>query len=423
MPPRSARRAIVATVGVLFAVQLATALLPFGLGALAPLLRDRFDLTRGEVGLATTAVFASMALLSIPMGAAADRLGVTRGLGIAGVLVALGVAGMALSDRYPVLLAALAVGGAGYAAVTPATNKGILAAVPGAGRGRAMGVKQMGVTAGGMVAAALLPASIVRSGWRPTLLETASAIGLVALAGAWTYRRLTGGPGRARVAAADGGPAAPVRRILALGAIVGVMIAAQHAVGTYFTLFLVDARGVRVTTAAGALTLLHASATAARLGWGYVSDRLRGGRLRTIASIGACSVVGLVALAAGGSTMPWPAMLVLAAFLGASTQGGNAVFQTALAEEDETRAGRASGIGMAVGFAGAIVVPPAFGAVVDGTGSYTLPFLAVAGGVGVASIAALRLARRSEPAAAGNSTSGAPIPAAGGRREGHQDRI
>lgn len=389
-------RRVTLIVGVLFAVQLATALLPFGLGALAPLLRDRFGLSRGEVGLATTAVFTSVALLSIPMGRVADRVGVAASLTVAAVLVAIAVAAMAVTERYSVLLGALAVGGVGYAAVTPSTNKGILAAVPPAGRGRAMGVKQMGVTTGGVVAAAVLPASIVRYGWSRTLLATSIGIAVLGLAGASVYRLVTGEARTAGRPPTDGHEGLVTRRLLALGGVVGVLIAAQHAVATYLTLFIVDERGARVAAAAAALTLLHASGTVARLGWGYVSDRLPGGRLPTIALIGASSVLGLVALATVGASLPWPAMLALVALLGISTQGGNAVYQTALAEEDEARAGRASGIGMTLGFAGGIVLPPAFGAAVDVTGSYSVPFLAVAAGVGVASIAVLRLARRSE---------------------------
>ena len=387
-------RRVAPTVGVLFGVQLAMALLPLGLGALAPFMRERYDLTRGEVGLATTAVFLSVTLFSIPMGGVADRVGVWGSLTVAATLVALGMAGMAVAERYGVLLGVLAVGGAGYAAVTPATNKGVLAAVRYSQRGRAMGVKQMGVTASGMVAAAVLPASIVRHGWTPTLLATAAAIAILGIAGAIAYRLVTG-ERLARDGAAPDRPHGVARRLLALGAVVGMLVAAQYAVATYLILFLVDERGAQIAAAAAALTLLHGTGTVARLGWGYLSDRLGGGRLPTIALIGATSVFGLVALAAVGDSLPWPALLFLVAFLGVSTQGGNAVYQTALAEEDEARAGRASGIGMTLGFAGAIVMPPAFGATVDATGSYAVPFVAVALGVGAASIGALRLARRS----------------------------
>jgi cyanate permease len=63
--------------------------------------------------------------------------------------------------------------------------------------------------------------------------------------------------------------------------------------------------------------------------------------------------------------------------LGISTQGGNAVFQTAIAEEAPDRAGWASGIGMSLGFTGAILAPPVFGATVDETGSFAVALVAV----------------------------------------------
>jgi nitrate/nitrite transporter NarK len=235
-----------------------------------------------------------------------------------------------------------------------------------------MGVKQMGVTAGGMVAAAILPASIVRHGWSPTLIATAAVVMVLGIAGAFAYRSVTGGSRPHHRPTADR-PEGVTRRLLSLGAVVGMLVAAQHAVATYLTLFVVDERGASVAAAAAATHPATQSGTVARLGWGYVSDRLPGGRLPTIALVGTTSVVGLVGLAVVGDSLPWPALLVLVALLGVSTHGGNAVYQTAFAEEDEARAGRASGIGMTLGFAGAIVMPPAFGAAVDAIGSYTVP--------------------------------------------------
>ncbi|HSJ51384.1 MAG TPA: MFS transporter [Actinomycetota bacterium] len=399
-PAPLSTRARATTVGVLSGIQLLMALIPFGIGALAPIVRDRFDLSRGEVGLATTAVFTSVALLSIPMGRLADGIGVARSLVAAGALVAAATAGLALAERFEVFLALLLIVGVGYAAVTPATNKGIVRAVPARVRGRAMGIKQMGVTGGGMVAAAVLPATIQSVGWRPTLLTTGLAIGLLVWAGAGVYRQLVRDDTSTPGAGARAAHGVATRRLLGLGVIIGLMIGAQHAVGTHLSLFLVDERAMTVTGAAAALTLLHSSGTAARLGWGYVSDRVPGGRWRTVGLIGSTSVGALILLALVGRVLPAGPLIVLVVLLGVSTQAGNAVFQTALAEEDEERAGRVSGIGMSIGFAGAIVAPPTFGMAVDAAGSYTGPFLVVAGVVAAATVAAFRLAPAPGPAAA-----------------------
>lgn len=215
----------------LFTAQFSTALIPFGLGALAPVVRDRYDLTRREVGMATTAIFVSVAVLSVPMGRTADRLGVAPTLAIASGTIGVAVAAMGMADTFAVLLSCLAVVGIGYAAVTPATNKGIVAIVPTRARGRAMGVKQIAVTAAGAAAAAFLPGSVERVGWRVTLLGAGAAIAVIGGTAALAFAALAG---TWRTWSPSGRALAVVlaRRLLSLGAVVGVLVAAQAVVGT-----------------------------------------------------------------------------------------------------------------------------------------------------------------------------------------------
>jgi predicted MFS family arabinose efflux permease len=261
-----------------------------------------------------------------------------------------------------------------------------------------MGVKQMGVTAGGAVAAATLPFAVERSGLSATLVATAVVIAAIGVGAGVVFARRgpSVGVGPARARAPRPAPALR-RRILRLGGAVGAMVAAQHVVATYLTLFLVDRRGMGATEAAGLLTVLHVSGTAARLGWGWVSDRV-GSRLRTMGAIGSVSVASLLVLAVAGPTLPVPVLAALVAVLGAATQGGNAVYQVAIAEEDVARAGWASGVGMTLGFSGAIVAPPAFGAVVDATGSYAAGLTLTALVVAAAVLVVRGLARGRPPA-------------------------
>jgi MFS transporter, ACS family, aldohexuronate transporter len=390
----SARGPYLVPVAALFAAQFAVAIVPFGIGALAPFLREAYDLERSQVGLASSVIFVAVASCSVPAGRLTDRVGVARAVALSCALVALGTVGLAVLGMPFAVAASLLVVGFGYALISPATNKGVIAATPPRVRGRAMGVKQMGVTAGAAVAAATLPVAVQRAGLSRTLLVAAVAIATLGFAAAATFHsrvgRLAVGPG------ADGHPGRPDplrrRRILRLGGAVAGMVAAQHVVATYLTLFLVERRGLTAIEAAGLLTLLHASGTVARVGWGWVSDRL-GSRLGTIGVIGSVSVGSLLALAAFGARLPALAFLALVAVLGAATQGGNAVYQVAIAEEDVERAGWASGVGMALGFTGAIVAPPLFGAVVDSTDSYALGLALTAGVVGVAVAVVRRLAQ------------------------------
>lgn len=360
--------------GALFAAQFAAASLPFGVGALAPYLSRSIGLSAGEIGLATALIYAFVVAGSVPAGRVVDRIGVARGIGMSCLVIAGGGVGLAVAGSRAGLAVSLAIIGLGYAAISPATNKGVVAVAPPRLRGRAMGIKQMGVTAGGAVAAAFLPTSVERVGFGPSLAVMAAFVaGIGIVAAAWL---------RSVRAPIHGGADSPVtdprlrRRIVLLGVAIATMVAAQHCVATYLTLFLVDRRAMAPAAAAGLLSLMLLSGTVARFGWGWVSDRM-GSRLQTMVVIGSCSAACSLVLGLIGPSLPWAALLVVVVALGISTQGGNAVFQTAIAEEAPDRAGWASGIGMSLGFTGAILAPPVFGATVDETGSFTVALVAV----------------------------------------------
>lgn len=368
--------------------------MPFGVGALAPILREEYGLQRSQVGLATATIFVAVALCSVPAGRVTDAIGVAWALAVSCAAVSLGAAGVGLFDAEVAIACSLLVVGMGYSLISPATNTGVIAVTPVHLRGRMMGVKQMGVTVGGAVAAATLPFGVQQVGVTDTMLVAATAVALLGVLAASVVARLVPGarPSRARSAPRSRPGATVRRRVRRLGAAVGGMVAAQHVVATYLTLFLVDRRGMTVTAAAALLTLLHLSGTIARLGWGWVSDRV-GSRLLTMAAIGTTSIAALLTLGTAGAVAPGWALVAIVIVLGAATQGGNAVYQVAIAEEDVERAGWASGVGMAFGFTGAIVAPPVFGAIVDSTGSYALGLAVASGVLALAVATVLRLAR------------------------------
>ncbi|HWC71100.1 MAG TPA: MFS transporter, partial [Actinomycetota bacterium] len=358
--PSRSRRTLALSVGALFVSQLLVAVVPLGVGAVAPFLRTEFGLQRSQVGLASATIFVAVAMCSIPAGRVADSVRVPAALLASTTIVAVGTVGLGSARAVAMLAVSLLVVGVGYSLISPATNKGVIALTPPRLRGRLMGVKQTGVTIGGALAAAALPFGVQRVGFSGTLFIAAAVIGVVGAAAAAAVRRLVASP------ASDGEPAATDRRraisprlrrrVLTLGAATAGMVAAQHVVATYLTLFLVDRRSMTAAAAAGLLTVLHLSGTVARVGWGWVSDRI-GSRLATMALIGSVSIASLLALATFGDVMPAWVLVGLVIVLGTATQGGNAVYQVAIAEEDVERAGWASGVGMALGFSGAIVAP------------------------------------------------------------------
>jgi len=155
-------------------------------------------------------------------------------------------------------------------------------------------------------------------------------------------------------------------RLLAVTLTCMVLVAAQLAMNAFVTITAVAVVGTSVQVAALAFASAHAAATVARLGWGYVSDRLLGGErlipLAVICMVAALAMGGL-ALLGRGDVVP---LFVASALLGCSGAGWNGLFATALAEVGGTeRAASALGLGLTAIFAASAVAPTAFGALAD----------------------------------------------------------
>ncbi len=158
-----------------------------GISPLSPSLVEGFGLTRFQVAFLVPSIYLAGLLFSLPGGRLADRLGV-RPAFLGGLAVgAIGLLAAALAPGFLAFLFCLFVAGAGWSVVNPALGKAIIDVFPVHERGIAMGVKQMGLTLGGLLAALALPAIAAALGWR-------YAIG--ALLGD------RGGAGRARLAPA-----------------------------------------------------------------------------------------------------------------------------------------------------------------------------------------------------------------------------
>ena len=129
-----------------------------GISPLSPSLVEGLGLTRFQVAFLVPSIYLSGLLFSVPGGRLADRLGVRPSF-LGGLAVsAIGLLAAALAPGFLVFLFCLFVAGSGWSVVNPALGKAIMDVFPVSERGIAMGVKQMGLTLGGLVAALALPA-------------------------------------------------------------------------------------------------------------------------------------------------------------------------------------------------------------------------------------------------------------------------
>jgi MFS transporter, ACS family, hexuronate transporter len=349
---------------------------------LAPFLLDALDLSRAQLGLLLPAVYLGGVVMSIPSGWLTERLGVRVLLALGQIVAAVAVALAAASHGLVPLLALLVVGGFGFSVLNPTTGKAVLEWFPPRQRGLAMGIKQAGLTLGGVASALALPPIAAAFGWRAALVvAAATALGSAVLV-ALLYRSPIGG-GRV------GGGSAPrlaevtpfarrpgVAVVFACGLALSV---AQSSTLAYLVLFVRDTFGASPVASARVLAIAQVGGAAARLGWGLASDRFFAGRRRPGLALDAMLASAAFLAFAAGSRLPATLAGPLAFVAGAAAFGWVGLYFALVAEIGGPRhAGLLTGVATVFAWGGVLVGPPLFGLLLEATDTYAWPWLALA---------------------------------------------
>jgi predicted MFS family arabinose efflux permease len=367
----------------------------YAFGVLGPNLVDEFEISRSELGLLTAVFFLVGGPLSLVAGPATDRFGARRVMLIAFAIAAATLVAMALAPAYPAMLVAAGLAGLALATGNPVTNKLVAVHLPPGTRGLVMGGKQAGVQVGAFMAGALLAPLAAQFGWRAALGWVA-LVPIAALLIAWVVvppdetsaakpdepdarRRLPGG----------------VRWLAVYAFLMGSGVAAVNA---YLPLYLVERGGASQEMAGVVVATIGLVGIFSRLVWGWASERMPTFS-PPLLMLGGGSVVAtglILAIEQFGLWVAWPAAILF----GATAVTWNAVGNLAVITESGTGlAGRASGLltfGFYMGFVGS---PVLFGLLVDTTGSYTLAWSLV--GLGFAATVLVIMGWRRSAAHAG----------------------
>lgn len=355
-----------------------------GLSPLSPSLLDGFALTRFELAFIVPSVYVGGLFFSLPGGRLADRIGVRPSF-LGGLAVgAAGLLAAALAPGFGVFLACLIVAGIGWSVVNPALGRAIVDIFPVRERGIAMGIKQMGLTLGGVASALALPAIAAVFGWRAGVGACALVL---ALPVALTWRVL-GGMTHATPTAA-GAPHETASRsvwwwakspallvFFATGLVLGMV---QAAVLSYLPIFSIQALGFDKIGAGLLVACSQAGGAAARLALGAASDRFLVHR-RTIwlAITGTLAAALFLVYAIAPIAAPVAAG-VIAFFTGVGAYGWVGVFFVISAETGGPReAGLLTGVGYSSIVVGLLIGPPVFGLLLERTDSYAAAWIAFA---------------------------------------------
>lgn len=339
--------------------------------AMAPVIQAALALSATEVGFLMTAYYCGQAMWSLPAGAFVDRIGVGRTLIGAMVGIALGTIVVASAPSFPFLLLGMLMMGSGYSFTNPSTAKGVFDWFPPRRRATAMGAKQTGVPIGGVVAAGLgaLAATV---DWRLILGCVVLLTLLFGVACLVLVERQDDAPSERP------SPFSGLRELLGdmnYGRFVLSNLLYNFGQGNFFaflTLFIRDAAQASQEFASLCLGVAQATSAAARFGWGVVSDTfMKGRRKGLVVGIGIVSAALLVTMPLVTAGWPVAAILLIVAGLGITVASYAGLMQTMSVEAVEPRlTGSAVGYNGISTHLGAIVGAPAFGAIVDATGSY-----------------------------------------------------
>ena|SRR5713101_727788 len=348
----------------------------FSIGALAPLLRDSLALNREQIGSLSALFSTSAALVAVPSGWWADRVGVRRLLSGGQVVGGLALTATAVLPTYRALCLVLCLVGIAFGTVAVVTAKAIVEWVPRERRATAMGAKQLAVSCAGGVASAVIPTLALWSGWRQAFtlmgcLMLASALGDLLLYRDRPQEVLHAKPlrGQGRGHALWRNP--NVWGLAAMGMCFG---GAQYSFTTYLPLFLLERGSMPLVLAANFLAQAQVGAMASRVPVGWISDRWcprdRQSLLRAMGVIALGALLGLL-LVPAGTPMLWLSAFVI--LYGASgLSWGGAYFTLAAELVDQEAVGVVAGLMSTSMHVGNLVTAPLFGYVADATGSYTL---------------------------------------------------
>jgi MFS family permease len=379
--------------GVLTASYGAGAFGMLGISPLSPSLVEGFALSGLEVALIVPSIYLGGLFFSLPGGQLADRFGVRTSLLGGLAIAAVGLLAGAWAPVFPIFLACLFVAGIGWSVVNPALGRAIIDLFPVSERGVAMGIKQMGLTLGGVASGLVLPFVATSLGLRAAVATCAAVVALPVVLTGRALRRLDH---RARTETASGNlgsvPWSRLRRpgllvFFAAGLALGMV---QAAVLSYLPLYAVQALGFDAIQAGLLVACSQAGGAVSRLALGAASDRwLTGQRSAWLALT---SLVGalIFAVYAARPVSTAGAAAVLAFASGVGAYGWVGIFFVVSAEVGgRDAAGLLSGLAFAAIVVGLLVGPATFGLLLVRSGSYAVPWAVFAGLAAVVSVATL----------------------------------
>jgi predicted MFS family arabinose efflux permease len=372
------------------AAQFGVSIVEQGLPLLTGFVKADLGLSAALTGVAVSSFAFGKIFGSYAAGVAADRLGERRVIVAGGVAVGVLTACAAAAPGavvFPVLFFA----GLASSTSTPAGGRLVLLAFPRNRHGLALSIRQCGIPAGALAAAALLPWIAHFWSWRSSL-AVAGGITVVTMLplASWPLERSY--ELEARHAESIESPARN-RNILLLTLWGCLVVTGQYAILAFLPLDLHRRAGLSLASASLFVGLANAVGIVGRVFWGTISDRaLARGRKPLLLLLNVAGLAAALVLLATPTSSPVAVFGVVAAFAGFALIGYQGLWITLVAETaGPRRVGAATGFAVTFVQTAIALSPPLYGLVADVSDSYRAIWAALACVLLVALVPALLL--------------------------------
>lgn len=376
-------------------LQTVSALIFLSVPVLAPALAAEAGFPASSVGIYSSLVFAGAMPVSLVIGGLIDRFGAIRVMQVGMLAASAALMGPLIGTLAAVLVSGVGVG-IGYGPNTPGASHLLARVTRPQDRPLVFSIKQSGAPLGGVIAGLMIPWLVEAYGWRTALIVSAIA-GVITVLAVQPLRRRADDDRRADRPISVRAALAQLRLLAASAEMKRLTLASFTYAGTQMCLFsflvtyLVESGGFTLVAAGVAFSAMQVAGVVARIGWGWVADRLVPARA-VLAGLGFASGAFVVVIAWFTGDWPLWAIAMVCALAGATASGWNGVF---LAEVARVAPGgqisAATGGTIFFTYFGLVVGPSVF-AVIVAVAGYQAAFYATA--AAVASAGFLCIGRR-----------------------------
>ncbi|MEM5405055.1 MFS transporter [Paraburkholderia unamae] len=390
------------------------------LSAAAPRIQSQFHLSAVEMGVVMSAFFWSYALLQLPAGFLADRLGQKKVLGFAVLWWSLATAATGVANGFKSLVALRVALGVGEAGAYP-SNAGIASKwFPRSERATVAGIFDSGSKLGGAIALPLIAAMLTAFDWKITFALT-GLLGLIwYVVWQFTFSDLPRDHKRVNpeelahiesdLLAEQGDRAArpPLRKLLAHRNIWAMCIGFfminynSYFFITWLPTYLVKARGMTLMEMGWMASLPLLVSIVVEIFAGWASDRVfASGKLSLTATRKLFLVIGLLMASSIGfaafADSAAVAVLLLCIAKSGTTVAASQVWALPADVAPRNAVSMVAGVQNTVSNIGGVVGPIVTGAIVGATGSFVPALVVSSALIGVAIVNYLFLLGKIEP--------------------------